>query len=206
MALNLEFVSKKESKALKILCDKSFLHQAFFHGRHLSSLSEETLKLVLESYPYDVSARAELLAFYAHRCFRFNVLGLDPVFEHQFATHLLWFISHAPGAQALDQIRIPDLSHRTKELIEKAWKKCVEIYGSDSAIEHNRIKCLERLRINSDAKNRILARGRKKQGFGADLPKVMDEGIEILTQMSKFHPRNRKLKSRIEHLKKLRHW
>jgi hypothetical protein len=157
------------------LCDQSFLRHAFNEGARLSPVSVRTLRAVLSVHPSDVTARAELLAFYSHRSNRFNLLGYDPDFEEQFATHLLWFIAHAPGANELSSVDIHDLSAGASELLQAVWRERVKMFGGrDAAIRLNDKQFAKKLRIPTNADRRDRARRLKAWGGRPNSPGVLD--------------------------------
>jgi len=161
-------VPEDEIKNLTAVCDSSYLRQALTSGEFLSPISERTLNRVVSAYPSDVTARAELLGFYGKRCERFNLLGRDPEYERLFATHLLWFITHAPAARDLSEVRIPELSARTLAQLQNRWSQ----QKRDSRMETNASKLLHG---KTKAEERNFARARRKWGVRTTVAGALDD-------------------------------
>ena len=172
-----EFLDTMESsstaKSLLSLCDRSFLHRAFWDGEELSCRSEQTLTRVLAKYPLDVSVRAELVGYYGARTTRENMLGCDPEYEDSFAKHLIWFFKYAPGAKDLCHVRFPELTTQTLLLLRSAWDKC---NGGDetAAVLANATALLQGLKVESTAAKRSSSRSLKKRGFLTNKPGAQD--------------------------------
>jgi hypothetical protein len=159
-----------DSIDLRDLCNRSFLHQAFNEGRQLSPISVETLVRVLSKYPNDVTARAELVAFYGHRCRRHNILGYDPESERKFTSHALWFITHALGAESLSAIQMPELTPEARTVLCAA----VDEHGvrtKDHGSDNNIAKLVECLREQTHKERRKF----RKRGRQINVPCALDE-------------------------------
>jgi hypothetical protein len=155
------------------LCNRSSLHRAFSAGEELSPISVETLTRVLSKYPNDVTARAELVAFYAHRCRRQNILGYDPASERKFTSNVLWFITHALGAESLSDIRVPELTPGARSLLCAALDD--QMSRSKDHVGDNISKLADRLRGKTDQVKRRLAHAVRKRGRQINSPSALDE-------------------------------
>ncbi len=115
-----------------------------FHGRSLPPLSVLTLEEVVERFPEDITARAELIGYYSDRWKRTNLLEVDPGCVFSLLKHVLWFVVHLPGGE-FSGLKWRDLFDRRicsaeYELLHMAWTSNIKKHSQNAHVLANAAK------------------------------------------------------------------
>lgn len=167
-----------DSVAMTAQADEEYLDRLVSLGQSLPPISVETLEEVLNEFPDDLSARAELVGHYHERYQRENLFNCDPEMLEKLVRHLLWFIEHIPGSSfvATAWVNIDKkVAPQEHKLLEEVWLAKIESEANNARVIASAAMFF--WRNGNNARANSLAKKARKLATGNEVEEILRFGF-----------------------------